>query len=226
MNELPGTKIIARQSLQSEVLALLREEIVDGVWKPGERLQERVLSERFGISRSPLREAYHVLAAEGLLELSPNRGAVVSAPTLEQVLQHHVVLQALEILAMTLACEYATDEQLAEIAALHKKMHASHAAHDMAAYFQLNNKVHQAIVLASGNQPLIDATRIFSRQIIRVQQLNGALLHPSDDSMGEHDSMITALLARNKRKATAEMKKHLKTVERNMRSRLREALSD
>src|SRR5687767_13055158 len=107
--------LIPRSSLNTEVVARLRHEIVEGVWRPGTRLQERILTQRFGISRSPLREAYQVLAAEGLLEISPNRGAVVSAPSPRLILENYVLLSALEVLAIELAALHATDAQIDQV---------------------------------------------------------------------------------------------------------------
>src|SRR5882724_6011583 len=113
MQNQPRSFLIEHSSLQARALDRLRDEIINGVWKPGERLQERTLCQRFGISRSPLREAYQVLAAEGLLELARNRGAIVSSPSLSDVLQHHVLLEPLETLAIELACGAATDAEIA-----------------------------------------------------------------------------------------------------------------
>src|SRR5690606_11768407 len=79
---------IPRRSLQEEVAARLRAEIVEGVWPPGTRLQERVLCERYGVSRSPLRETFQVMAKEGLLQLLPGRGAVVTRPTMTDAIEN------------------------------------------------------------------------------------------------------------------------------------------
>src|SRR5882672_4379650 len=140
---------IEHSSLQERALDRLRHEIISGVWKPGERLQERTLCQRFGISRSPLREAYQVLAAEGLLELARNRGAIVASPSLSDVLQHHVLLDALETLAIELACDAASDAELAAIAAKHEE---ERHAKTVDAY-RLNNELHRMIVMASHNRP-------------------------------------------------------------------------
>jgi len=72
-----STTVIPRQSLQASVLERLRQEIIEGVWRPGVRLQERILCERFGISRSPLRETFQVLASEGCSScFEPRRGCL------------------------------------------------------------------------------------------------------------------------------------------------------
>jgi len=211
---------IQRSSLQSEVVTRLRDEIVQGVWKPGTRLQERLLCDRYGISRSPLREAYQVLSSEGLLDITLNRGAVVSAPTPALTLQQFVLFQALEVLAIELACDNATDEALSAIRRANQKMKTSAERGAVAEFLRDNTTVHRLVVEASGNAPLIEAHTVVSRQLIRVQNLDGPLEHPISESESEHDNFIDALAARDKVRAAAELRRHLATVEDNLRKRL------
>ncbi len=211
---------IPRQSLQASVLELLRNEIVEGICKPGMRLQERILCERFGISRSPLREAFHVLASEGLIELLPNRGAVVSAPTLKDALDHFVLERALECLAIGLACDYASAGALAHIEALHRKYKKLVTGKDRSAFVRCNNEVHSAIVRASGSGPVVDAHLINSRQLIRIQNLRGFVEHSAQESWREHDAFIKPLLVRRKAIAVAALNRHFDTVEHHLRLRL------
>ena len=212
--------VIPRQSLQASVLERLRQEIIEGVWKPGVRLQERILCERFGISRSPLRETFQVLASEGLLELLPNRGAVVSAPSLKDALDHFVLERTLETLAIALACVNASDPELAGIDALHQQHRKLATLKDKAAFVRCNNEVHRAIVCASGNVALIDAHLINSRQLIRIQNLRGFVEHSALESWREHDAFMKPLLKRQKTKAVAELNRHFATVEDHLRARL------
>lgn len=212
--------LIPRQSLQASVLERLRQEIVEGVWKPGGRLQERILCERFGISRSPLRETFQVLASEGLVELLPNRGAVVTAPSLKDALDHFVLERSLETLAIGLACEHATPAELARIETLHKAHRKLASGKDGAAFFRCNNEVHRAIVCASGNTAVMDTHLINSRQLIRIQNLRGMVEHSAIESWKEHDAFVTPLLARDKKKAVAELNRHFATVEDHLRARL------
>jgi len=215
----PAT-LIPRQSLQASVLERLRQELVEGVWKPGARLQERILCERFGISRSPLRETFQVLASEGLVELLPNRGAVVSAPSLKDALDHVVLERSLETLAIGLACEHASADDLARIEALHKTHRRLATGTDGAAFVRCNNEVHRAIVCASGNGALADAHLINSRQLIRIQNLRGMVEHSALESWREHDAFVTPLLKRDKKKAMAQLDRHFVTIEDHLRARL------
>ena len=212
-----GLRIESR-SLQAEVLDRLRDEIIRGIWKPGVRLQERVLCERFGISRSPLREAYQVLAAEGLLHLLRNRGAVVTTPSFDETMDAFTVLATLETLSIGLACERATDDELDAIGELHRREVAAAARRDEGKAFELNNKLHRAVVEASHNRPLMDAHLIVSRQIIRVQNATGFLL--PDMPTDEHIGFIEPLMKRSKAAAGKGLRTHLVHVRDNISRRI------
>jgi len=218
--------LIPRSSLNAEVVARLRHEIVEGVWRPGTRLQERVLTQRFGISRSPLREAYQVLAAEGLLEITPNRGAVVSSPSPRLILENYVLLSALEVLAIELAALKATDAQIDQVLAANDAMKRAAKRADQSAFLHANNEVHRELVAASGNRPLIDTHTVVARQIIRVQNLNGPLEHGIAESVDEHDAFLEALAARQAPIAAERLRVHLKTVEENLARRLAPYIDD
>jgi DNA-binding GntR family transcriptional regulator len=223
MDNSSNLNIIPRQSLQAEVVARLREEIVSGKWPPGARLQERVLCERFGVSRSPLREAFHVLVGENLLQLLPNRGAVVTSPTLEDAEQHFDLIVLLETHAVELACVNATKAQLDEIARLHRAMHEAAESNDAHAFYEMNNRVHRAIVEASNNAPLAKYHEMAARQLIRIQNLYGIEGEERDLSVTEHDKFIAPLLKRDATRAVAQFRKHLTTVNKMMHSRLKES---
>jgi DNA-binding GntR family transcriptional regulator len=120
----------------------LREMIIEGRLAPGARLNERVLCERLGVSRTPLREAFRVLAAEGLIELQPNRSAQVVALSEGDVRESFEVMGALEALSGELACRRITDDEIAEIKALTFEMLACHARRDLPAYYRLNRAIH------------------------------------------------------------------------------------
>ena len=161
--------MIPRRSLQEEVTVRLRNEIVEGIWAPGSRLQERILCERYGVSRSPLRETFQIMAKEGLLELLPGKGAVVTRPTMTDAVENAELIIALETQAIGLACERASEQQLKEINKLHEEMRQCNQRHDITAYFELNNAVHSAIVAASGNAALISVHENTQRHITRLQ---------------------------------------------------------
>src|ERR1700738_2048711 len=100
----PKSMLISRISLHDETVSRLRAMILEGELLPGSRIAERELCDRFGISRTPLREALKVLAAEGLVELLPHRGARVSRLSDHELRDAFEIVSALEALAGELAC--------------------------------------------------------------------------------------------------------------------------
>ena len=142
------------QSLHDEILTRLRDHIVEGNIPDGGRIPERQLCEMLGISRTPLREALKVLAAEGLVELLPNRGARVRQLSERDLAELFDVMGGLEGLAGRLACENITDAEIAEIERLHYEMYGFYLHRDMHGYFRVNQLIHQKIVEASRNAAL------------------------------------------------------------------------
>src|SRR5918996_5622662 len=149
-----ATERIERHSLHDELAVRVRQMIVQGEIAGGARINERALCDRFGVSRTPLREALKVLAREGYVRLTPNRGATAAELTVEDLEEAFPVMGALEALAGELAARNASDEQLANIAALNDRMRDCHRAGDLPAYFALNEAIHLAIAAASGNATL------------------------------------------------------------------------
>ena len=133
---------IPRQVLHQEVAVRLRQRIVEGEIAPGAKLNERELSERLQVSRTPLREAIKMLAAEGLVELLPNRGAVAAQLSPQDVADTFEVIAGLEGQSGELAAQRITDAELAEIRALHYEMLAAFTRRDLSAYYRLNAQIH------------------------------------------------------------------------------------
>jgi DNA-binding GntR family transcriptional regulator len=207
-------------SLHGEVLSRLRDHIVEGNLAEGERVPERELCEMFGISRTPLREALKVLASEGLLELLPNRGARVRALSPQDLAELFDVMGGLEALAGRLACENATDEEIAEVERLHYEMYACYLRRDLHGYFQSNQLIHQRIVAAAGNAVLSSTYASFAGRIRRVRY-SANLARKRDrwgEAMREHEAILDAL----RRKAGQELSDILFLHLRNKRAAVME----
>src|SRR5665213_485955 len=132
--------------LHDEVVTRLRHILMEGEIAPGARIPERELCASLGISRTPLREALKVLAAEGLVVLLPNRGSRAAKLTQKDVKELFEVCEALEATAGELACPRITDEQLREIAALQADMVEHYRARDLLSYYRCNRLIHESIV--------------------------------------------------------------------------------
>jgi Transcriptional regulators len=124
------------------------------VLEPGKKLNERELCETLGISRTPLREALKVLAAEGLIEISPNRGASVSKMSEAELRETFELMSGLEAFSGELAAERMTAAELAEIKALHYAMLACRTQNDLAGYYSRNQAIHDKINEAARNSAL------------------------------------------------------------------------
>ena len=140
---------IPRQVLHQEVAVRLRQRIVEGQLVPGAKLNERELAELLNVSRTPLREAIKMLAAEGLVELLPNRGAVVAQMAEQDVIDTFEVIAGLEGQSGELAAQRITESELAEIRALHYEMMAAFTRRDLPTYYRLNAQIHTQINAAA-----------------------------------------------------------------------------
>ena len=200
---------LAPRLLHEDATERLRDMIVHGDLAPGAKLVERVLCARLGVSRTPLREAIKRLASEGLVELQPNRGAIVTPLTLEQVRETFAVMGALEALAGQLACRNITDAQLAEIRALHFEMLACHARGDLAGYFRCNQAIHVAIVAAGGNRTLAATYRHLNAHVLRARYMANLSRERWDRAVAEHEAMLNALAARDGERLQRLLSEHL-----------------
>ncbi len=185
-------------TLHTDLLAGLRDLINQGELVPGARVPERALCERFGISRTPLREALKVLAAEGLVHLLPNRGARIATLDDDHLGHLFEVIGLLEAEGGRLACARITPDALAEIQGLHYRMVAHFLRRELPEYFALNQAIHAAILEAAGNPVLTATHSSLAGRITRARYLANRI-HPGrwQQAMDEHEAILAALIARD-----------------------------
>jgi DNA-binding GntR family transcriptional regulator len=201
---------VDRRTLPATVADRLRELIIEGELQAGMRLNERALCDRLGVSRTPLREAFRLLAAEGLVQIQPNRGAQVVALSEEDIRESFEVMSGLEALSGELACRRITDEEVAEIKALTFEMLACHARRDLPAYYRLNRAIHERINQAANNRLL---AQVYATLNLRIQNLRFRLNFDHkqwDTAAREHAEMVDALAARDSARLAKIMRNHLK----------------
>ena len=200
----------ARGSLHEHLVARLRDLIVEGELAGGARVPERLLCERFGVSRTPLREALKALASEGLVELLPNRGARVTQLTPEDVEHMFQVMGALEGLSGTLAADRISEPELAEIRALHYQMLAHYIRRQLPEYFRLNQAIHEAILDAARN-PVLKSTYLgLAGRIRRARYAANMSEERWAQAVEEHEAILAALAARDGARLSALLVAHLK----------------
>jgi DNA-binding GntR family transcriptional regulator len=197
-------------SLHGEVLAQIRRMIFEGELKPGARIIERLLCERLKVSRTPLREAFKVLASEGLLDLLPNCGARVSALCEQDVRDALEVMGAIEGLAGELAATRASDDVIAEIRALHYQMLAHYLRRELPEYFQLNQAIHRRIVQAAGNALLTAQYDLVNLRVARARYVVNRIDEERwAHAMKEHEAILDCLTRRAGGELRELLRQHL-----------------
>jgi DNA-binding GntR family transcriptional regulator len=199
-----------RLTLPAAVANRLRELIIEGELAAGTRLNERTLCDRLGVSRTPLREAFRLLASEGLVQIQPNRGAQVVALSDDDIRESFEVMSGLEALSGELACRNITDAEVAEIRALTFEMLACHARRDLPAYYRLNRLIHDKISLASRNRLLQQMYATLNQRIQNLRFRSNFDQAKWDSAAREHADMVDALAARDPARLAGIMRTHLK----------------
>lgn len=201
--------IVPRLNLHDTVITALRGMILDGVLTPGEKIAERALCDRFGISRTPLREALKVLASEGLIELLPRRGAIVAQITETDIQNLFPIMGALEGVAGELACARASAHDIAHVRALHDQMMESYARHDEQRYLRQNRQVHEAIFALARNP---DLSEMYQQVLARIHACR--FIRRKDDhnwatAIAEHHAIMDALEQRDGARLSQLMRDHI-----------------
>ena len=200
---------IPRAALHEQAANRLRQMLVENRIAPGAKLNERELSEVLHLSRTPLREAIKMLAAEGLVELLPNRGAIAVELTEADVLDTFEVMAGLEAQSGELAALRITDDELQEIKAMHYEMLAAYTRQDLPTYYRFNAGIHSAINAATKN-PVLTAT--YKQVNARLQALRFRSNQDGEKwkaAVKEHQQMISALMARDPVAMRAVLMSHL-----------------
>ncbi|WP_373376724.1 GntR family transcriptional regulator [Cupriavidus nantongensis] len=200
---------VERQRLHDTVVAHLRTLIIEGALEPGRKLNERELSETLGISRTPLREALKVLASEGLIEISPNRGASVARLSATEIRDTFELLSNLEAFSGELACERITAVELAELKALHYAMLACRAHEDLPGYYRLNHQIHDRINLAARNAALRQTYLSVNRRLQALRFRSNYRKPKWDSAIQDHEEMLAALEARDGKRMAEILRQHL-----------------
>lgn len=207
-----ASRIVLRESMHAQILPELRRDIVENRWKPGERLPEPLLCEEFDVSRTPLRDALRILATEGLVELIPHVGAVVTAPDSPDIEAKLQVLGALESLAAELAAKQRSSSALQRIARLHERMSEATRKDDVPGYYQLNDEFHKEIVAASGNATLAAMHEHLMWHVHRIRHAANEHEQLKPASAREHDVIVKSILAGNSAAAGQAMRSHIDSV--------------
>ncbi|MEU0070202.1 GntR family transcriptional regulator [Streptomyces sp. NPDC006332] len=213
------TKIEPLGAVRERVLATLRQEIIAGRLRPGDRLVERELAERFGVSRVPVREAVRALVAEGFVHFETPRRTVVRRLTPNDVKELFELREALEVYAAQLAATRATPEDLVEVEALLDVAAAATEAGDAEAITDINSRLHDRITAMAGNTLLIEALEPVAGRLRWMTRRN----EEWPQLLVEHRELYEAIASGDPERARAHALTHVRT---NYRSTIRQLFED
>ena len=212
----PASKSLAPRPLYEEVAELLRQRIFKRELEPGNWIDELKIAEEYGISRTPLREALKVLAAEGLVTMKVRRGAYVTEVSKTDLADVYHLLSLLESDAAGVVATKATDAELAELQKLHKELEAATKPvkagkalkPDTDQFFALNEQFHMRL-LAIANNRWRDQMVADLRKVMKLNRHNSLLKTGRiAESLAEHQAIMAALLARDAHRTQERMREH------------------
>lgn len=206
------------RSTTAKVLAgRLREEIQDGTLAPGVRLRQNEVAERFGVSTTPVREAFAQLQAEGLVRIDPHRGAVVFHPTADDLLEYYEIREALESLAVTHAVDGLTPQRAKELNDLIQRMRRTRNARR---WLQMNDEFHRKLYECARRPHLIslienlrDASNPYLYMLVASRK-------PWDQINGEHQEILNACVRGDAKTARLAVRDHLRHASRELAEQL------
>jgi DNA-binding GntR family transcriptional regulator len=197
---------LSTRALYEEVAELLRQRIFNRTLEPGSWIDELRLAQELGISRTPLREALKVLAAEGLVTMKVRRGAYVTEVSAQDMRDVYHLLALLESDAAAVVALTATDAQLAELQALHQELEAAVADRDR--FFAVNERFHMRLLALAQNR-WRDQMVADLRKVMKLNRHNSLFKTGRlQESLAEHRAIMSALLARDATATTARMREH------------------
>lgn len=195
--------------LSEQLREAIEEEVATGRLLPGTHLDEIELAGRFGVSRTPIREALSQLAGEGLVEMRPRRGAVVAQASPQRLVEMFEVMAELESMCVRLAARRVSDEELLALAAVHESCRGAAAEKDPDAYFYANEAFHQGLYEASHNGFLIEQARSLQRKLRPYRRLQLRVRNRLQNSFDEHEAILNALRSGDVALAVSSVRDHV-----------------
>lgn len=200
---------IERESVTEKVTAALRTYIISGVLKPGTRLVESQLAEQLHVSRAPVREAFRVLEPEGLVVSKPGKGTFVAEISVDDVIEIYTLRSVLERLAVRLAVERITKEDLAQLSHILERMEEAASRHDAGRILELSWAFHEAIWKLSGHRRLQEILSNMIGPIRMIRALKAEAYDALPDIPMKHVELLEALSSGDVREAEKVMTEHI-----------------
>jgi len=190
------------QTLREKILETIRDAILKGNLKPGEKVAEPELAERFGISRTPIREAFRQLESEGYLTVIPRKGAVVAALSQRDVQEFYAIKSILEGYAASLAAGNLTDKEIQRLETVNNKLRSLAEEGDVRSFYRVHNEFHEIFLKAADNSKLYELIHQLGMKFNRLRMASLSVNGRMEISVEEHDKLLDAF--RHKDSETAE----------------------
>lgn len=203
------------QTRASLVHRHLQTEIAEGRIEPGAKLDEQEIAERFGVSRTPVREAFRLLAADDLVELRGRQGAAVRVLGVHALIEMFQVMGELEGLCARLAARRLASAHKATLTAIHERLIAA-ADQGADVFYDVNQEFHEAIYEASCNIFLADQTRRLRNRVAAYRRRVTRMPNRIADTLREHEAILDAIFAHDADRAHATMRAHLTLLGDNL----------
>jgi DNA-binding GntR family transcriptional regulator len=194
------------------IVIRLREDIVSGRLRPNERLVESDIAQRMKISRTPVREALQLLEAQGYLSRLPSGRLIVTDHSPSQIRNLFEIREALETMALRLACQRATEEEIEQIKETHERMREAVLARDVNKFIELNSAFHSQLYAACGNEQLLTILQsyrdqYYDRRMVRVFNAGDWRSMPK-----QHQRLVDAVCQRDQKLAEKAVHEHITTA--------------
>ena len=185
------------QTLREIILETIRESILRGTLRPGEKVPEPELAERFGISRTPIREAFRQLESEGFLTVVPRKGAVVTDLSERDVEEFYSIKSILEGYAARMAAEKLSDKDIERLNAINERLEQLARENDVKTFFRVHNEFHDLFIRAAGNDKLAELIGQLVLKFNRLRMTSLSLPGRMEISVLEHKKIIEAFRTHN-----------------------------
>jgi DNA-binding GntR family transcriptional regulator len=200
--------MLTKQTIAEQVAAALRQEIKTGQIAAGTRLRQIEIAQRFGVSTTPVREAFGLLQSDGLVQIDPHRGVTVFLPTIQDLIEHYEIRMALEMMAAEKAAACFQPQDAPPLIAILDEMLVTS---DAARYVELNQQFHLLLYSLAGRSRLVEMIEELRNASIAYNRLYAAADLPTDAQRldSEHRAILAACQANDPERAAKAVRAHI-----------------
>lgn len=201
-------------SLQTETAyKYIKDRILNGTYKPSQKLVEAQLSEDVGVSRNTIKKALLMLQRENLVEMESNKGATIKSYSMDEIINYLEIREVLEGLVARNAANKISDADLHTLGLYMEQMKRHIEEHEFEQYSQLNQKFHEIIYTASKNKPAVEMIHIIKNQLSRIQFRTILVPGRNQESLREHIRIYEAMKSRDEKEASAAIEAHIRSIQ-------------